>query len=353
MVYNSRDMKRRFLLLSLLASLSLTGCDILDSYFDETTPSQNENNGKENEGGNQEPSNQKEATLTSISVVGSLAKTEYIVGEKWDETGLSVSALYSNNNVSPLPRDKYEFKFSPEAPEVDTTKVGVTAVLKEGDLESTEREFEVKVSEKEILRISIYGDLTKKLYMENDDWDPDGLQVLAHFDDENYIELSEDKYTLVFTPSKATYGTTSVNIKARLNNSLLESVTYAINGITVKREYTISFNGNGSTSGSMEMVKTTEPTYTAPSCGFFKDGYSFDKWALNSASGTKYSIGDPIPVSSNITLYATWVEKIDDFGEYYNSAEGKSFPESQRSDGFNGNHHLVAFGKEVQVIFHQ
>ena len=55
---------------------------------------------------------------------------------------------------------------------------------------------------------------------------------------------------------------------------------------------------------------TTGSTYVTPSCTFTPpSGMTFDKWALNSTTGTKYAVGSTISgISKNITLYATWKE---------------------------------------------
>ncbi|MBR6641912.1 MAG: InlB B-repeat-containing protein, partial [Clostridia bacterium] len=70
------------------------------------------------------------------------------------------------------------------------------------------------------------------------------------------------------------------------------------------RTLTITFNGNGATSGSTANITATQyynsgktaqtasistPSFTLPACGFAKTGYTFSKWAVGSATGTQYS----------------------------------------------------------------
>lgn len=72
--------------------------------------------------------------------------------------------------------------------------------------------------------------------------------------------------------------------------------------------YTVTFDSNGGT-GTMSSKQTSGSTYVVPECSFTRSGYTFDKWALNSTSGTKYSVGATINnITSNIILYATWKE---------------------------------------------
>ena len=80
---------------------------------------------------------------------------------------------------------------------------------------------------------------------------------------------------------------------------------------------TLSYNGNGSTSGSTASHTGTRyynsgknvavnPTFTLKSNGFAKIGYGFAKWASGSASGTQYVAGASVTLSANTTFYAVW-----------------------------------------------
>ena len=72
--------------------------------------------------------------------------------------------------------------------------------------------------------------------------------------------------------------------------------------------YNVTFNANGGF-GTMVDKTTNGSTYIAPICTFTYSNHRFDKWALGSPSGTKYSEGETIQnISSNIILYATWLE---------------------------------------------
>lgn len=86
---------------------------------------------------------------------------------------------------------------------------------------------------------------------------------------------------------------------------------------------TLSYNGNGATSGSVSSQSGTiywapagyiYPTVTLKSNGFTKSGYSFVKWAMGSANGTQYSIGTNVTLTTNTTMYAYWVETTKNYG---------------------------------------
>ena len=85
--------------------------------------------------------------------------------------------------------------------------------------------------------------------------------------------------------------------------------------------YIVSFNANGGT-GSMSNQTTNGSSYVVPSCLYSNDGYVFESWALNSASGEQYSVGEKIEnISSNFTLVAIWVESSGD-DTYYAACAG-------------------------------
>ena len=96
-----------------------------------------------------------------------------------------------------------------------------------------------------------------------------------------------------------------------------DSTKYADLNISVKEKtpvdppvinYIVTFNANGG-NGTMSSTQTTGSTYVAPSCDFVYENHIFRGWALNSSSGTKYGVGSIIQnISSDITLYATWIE---------------------------------------------
>ena len=71
--------------------------------------------------------------------------------------------------------------------------------------------------------------------------------------------------------------------------------------------YTISFNANGG-SGSMSSVsKQEDTTYSIPSNTFTRSGYTFTGWNTKAdGTGTSYTAGASVTITSNIPLYAQW-----------------------------------------------
>lgn len=77
------------------------------------------------------------------------------------------------------------------------------------------------------------------------------------------------------------------------------------------KNYTIYFNGNGATSGSMSSMNCTYGTsYTLPANAFKRTGYTFKGWATsssatNAAYANKASVKN-LTGSGSVTLYAVW-----------------------------------------------
>lgn len=78
---------------------------------------------------------------------------------------------------------------------------------------------------------------------------------------------------------------------------------------------TLSYNGNGATGGSTAAQTGTRyfnsgnysnPRFTLRSNGFSRTNYTFTKWAMGSASGTQYSAGASVTLSTNTTFYSVW-----------------------------------------------
>ena len=107
--------------------------------------------------------------------------------------------------------------------------------------------------------------------------------------------------------NKATGG----NIYEELPSNINNAIYYAL----FSKDITVSFNANGATNGSMDSIPETiyynasGDTFSdivLPASNFSRTGYTFSNWALNSASGTKYSVGASLNVDADSTMYAIW-----------------------------------------------
>ena len=126
---------------------------------------------------------------------------------------------------------------------------------------------------------------------------------------------AQDELTIVGW-GNSTSATTS-SLASGATTSLSDNATYyAVYKYTV----TLSYNGNTSTGGTTSSSsgtayktangtttpKTTGVEFTLAQNDFTKTGYTFSKWAQGSASGTQYSAGAKVTLTSSATFYAIW-----------------------------------------------
>ena len=119
------------------------------------------------------------------------------------------------------------------------------------------------------------------------------------------------------TNSQCTLRNTDVSSTYLWNNwaSKLGSMSTAfLVCYTTENTYTIEFNGNGATSGSMSSLTSCyyDNSYTLTSNTFKKTGYTFQGWSTSSSATNKtYSDGQSVSKLSatdgaTVTLYAVW-----------------------------------------------
>ncbi len=150
-----------------------------------------------------------------------------------------------------------------------------------------------------------------------------GGTVTATYSDNSTADVTSNVTFSGNTTSSAGQKTVTVSYK---EGSVEKTTTYSITvSAPVVTNYTVTFNSNGG-SGTMTSKTTTGSTYVVPESNFTKEGYTFDKWALNSTSGSKYAAGTTINnISSNITLYATWIQDLTPQpGDYYKDVDTSS-----------------------------
>ena len=142
-----------------------------------------------------------EKTLTGITVTGQPSKTDYEVGDRFDPSGIEVTATYSNGDTETLGADAEGLTFSPE----EFTEAGpqtVTVLYTAGNVTQT-ASVNVTVSEKAeepavLTGIEITTLPSKTEYEVGDAFDPEGMVVTASYDGKDPQEIDLDKLT--FTP---------------------------------------------------------------------------------------------------------------------------------------------------------
>lgn len=107
-------------------------------------------------------------------------------------------------------------------------------------------------------------------------------------------------------------GTDGLTCRSKTNvTALTPRKAYVYYKVAPVTTYTVAFNGNGNTGGSMSNQTITVGQATPLSTnGFTKTGYSFAGWATSSTGAVAYSNGQSVTnlasAGGTITLYAKW-----------------------------------------------
>lgn len=72
------------------------------------------------------------------------------------------------------------------------------------------------------------------------------------------------------------------------------------------KTYTVSIYPNGASGSVKRYTVNAGSSWTVPSCPFSNSSATFNGYRTGSSSGTSYSVGNRITVTSNISLYCQW-----------------------------------------------
>lgn len=126
----------------------------------------------------------------------------------------------------------------------------------------------------------------------------------------NSTPANSEKWTITVSSGLFTFA--NVGTAARLlqwNNSSPRFACYTsaqVKLVLFKCSSTVTFNGNGSTGGSMSNQSASSAT-ALTSNAFTRTGYTFAGWnTASNGSGTAYANGASYPFTASTTLYAQW-----------------------------------------------
>jgi len=120
---------------------------------------------------------------------------------------------------------------------------------------------------------------------------------------------------------------TAANAAPIAGNSLSISADTTFYGLYRRGAYTLSYNANGGTTTPPSQsavqqansyaiaTRVTSPLTLAAAIS--KPNATFDGWAMNSATGTKYNAGANIQINADTTMFATWKDNKITLGMYY------------------------------------
>ena len=120
-------------------------------------------------------------------------------------------------------------------------------------------------------------------------------------------------------------------------SSSTNSFTYNWSTMYVRERYSITYNGNGNTGGTVPGVtyKAHGLNVTLSNNTFQKTGYTASGWNTNTAgTGTNYANGATYSGNTNLTLYAKWVANT--YVVNFDTANEILYPYSKSQAGTQG-----------------
>lgn len=130
--------------------------------------------------------------VTDLRIVYLPARTEYYLGDSFEEKGLIVEAEYNNGEIARLSREQYDIEVA-SLLEVPGEQI-VTVISKETPTETAH--FTIHVNETELVQIEITKKPQKERYFLGETLDLDGMVVYAHYQDGNALRLMRNEYTV-------------------------------------------------------------------------------------------------------------------------------------------------------------
>ena len=142
----------------------------------------------------------EERTQTGIEVITAPNKVNYVIGEKFDPTGMVVKKVYKDGYGAVVT----DYTYTP-TDELEETDDKIT--IKSGRFKTT-TPISVTEEGKKLVSISIEEQPDKTVYYEGESFSPTGMVVKANFEDGTSQEIS----TYSYSPKLLTLGDTKVTI---------------------------------------------------------------------------------------------------------------------------------------------
>lgn len=217
----------------------------------------------------------KPVVLDKIEITNAPTKINYIVNDVFDQTGMEVTAYYSDGSSRKLNNSEYEI----DGKDLNTagTKT-VTVRYTEGRV-TKEDTVEVYVADVKAVKIEV-TELPVTNYTVGDEFNPKGMKVTITYNDD-HTEVFENGMNCEFTSEKPfeTVGDQEVTISC-------EGLETSIPVFVAEKEYkvTVKVNGEGGTVSPTEGIVKGDETFTFTAEP--KEGYEFDSVKTNGQANT-------------------------------------------------------------------
>ncbi len=250
------------------------------------------------------------ASVTGLAVKTAPTTVKYRIGDYLDLTGLVLTATYSDEGT----KDITDFTASPADGSTLNTSGNVDVTLSYYGQICTQRVTVGNLSSITYNATGV-GAFANTTYTEKDTFNPEGLVITAHFDNDLDVEVSG--YTLSPT-TETELATSDKKITVSYTwNEVNKTVDIPIT-VNAGAKYTVSFDaGNGAYTGGNITETEYQGGITLPAATIDLDGWVFAGWATASQTSTQnrptlYLEGDTYYPTANTTLYAVYtLEGID------------------------------------------
>ena len=203
-------------------------------------------------------------TLTNIEITKMPNKTVYNEGEKFDPTGMEVTAIYSDNTRAVITN----YTYSPEGSLKTTDKKVVISYTEKNITKTAEVNITVNAKptpppvEKNLTNIKITKMPNKTVYEEGEKFDPTGMEVTATYSDNTRAVITNYTYSptgsLKTTDKKVT-------------------ISYTEDNITKTAEINITVNAKPT---PPQKILTNIEITQMPNKIVYKEGETFDKTGM-------------------------------------------------------------------------
>lgn len=220
----------------------------------------------------------KPVVLEKIEITEAPSNIDYIVGNVFDQTGMEVTAYYSDGSSRKLNNSEYEIL------DKDLNTAGtktVTVRYTEGRV-TKEDTVEVYVADVKAVKIEVTK-LPVTNYTVGDEFDPTGMEVTITYNDDHtevFTNGENCEFTIEEKPFE-TVGNQEVTISC-------EGLETSIPVFVAEKEYTVTVkvNGEGGTVSPMDGIVKGDETFTFTATP--KAGYEFDYVKANGEAETSF-----------------------------------------------------------------
>ena len=277
----------------------------------------------------QEPETQAE--ITSLELLEN-PPSIYYVGDVIDFQNIILVAHYSDGNIKEVTSNEYTAYLSPQGDPYEPLVAGDYMLYFTYEGFTTESGVPVYVNERqsetyefEIIFVANNGTSETQI-------DPFTLPESSTTYDLPSIEqigFTREGYSFVGW-SYSSDG--EVLTEAPVIQSGTTTTFYAIWELVGPRyQYTVTFDGNGATSGSTDPIILSGDDYSQtiifPVCGYVREGYVFAGWGFNPEALIKFQPGEERnDITSDTTFYAIWTQSVFTISFDANGGTGEMSP---------------------------